>query len=79
MYETTYYQRICPYDPLSRIAYQIIRSLASEFSVCSFKHVGQKLNVTAHTLARCSEPSICNTSFDVIPDCIQEVFRNDVG
>jgi hypothetical protein len=56
-----------------------IRSLASEFAICSFKHVGRKLNVAAHTLARCSEPSTCNLSFDVIPDCIREVLCNDVG
>jgi hypothetical protein len=34
-----------------------IKTLANEFSVCSFKHVGRKVNVVAHCLARSSELS----------------------
>jgi hypothetical protein len=56
-----------------------IKRLASEFSDCSFKHVGRKLNGAEHILARSSELSKCNLSFDVIPDCIRDVLCSDVG
>jgi hypothetical protein len=55
-----------------------IQRLASEFFVCSFKHVGRKLNGAAHILARSSELSKCNLSFDVIPDCIRDVLCSDI-
>lgn len=55
-----------------------IKNLASEFSICSFTHVGWKANVVTHNLAHSSEPSICNLSFDVILECIREVLCTDV-
>jgi hypothetical protein len=79
MYETTITNEFVLMTLYQESPTKSLRSLASEFYVCSFKHVGRKLNVKAHTLACCSKPSICNLSIDVIPDCIQEVLCNDVG
>ena len=44
-----------------------IKVLAAGFSTIMFKHVGRKMNVLAHTLARFNEPATCNLSFSVIP------------
>jgi hypothetical protein len=56
-----------------------IKKLAAKFATCSFKHYGRHMNVAAHTLARSSEPNLCNFSFDVIPDSIREVLCVDVA
>ncbi|KAI4995184.1 hypothetical protein ZWY2020_035087 [Hordeum vulgare] len=55
-----------------------IKRLASEFDICSFKHVGRSSNVMAHVLARRSMLSSCNFYFDVVPECLREELCNDV-
>jgi hypothetical protein len=55
-----------------------IKTLAVGFNKYSFKHYGHKINVAAHILAHNCENSVCNFSFDVIPECIREVLCNDV-
>jgi hypothetical protein len=55
-----------------------IKSLAAGFNTCSFKHYGRKINVAAHILAHSFENSVCNISFNAIPECIWEVLYNDV-
>jgi hypothetical protein len=54
-----------------------ILCLASEFTICTFRHVGPRLNVAPHTLARFGEPSCFNIFVDVIPDSIRDIL-NDV-
>jgi hypothetical protein len=56
-----------------------IKRLASGFSTCIFKHFEWKTNAVAHILARRSELSVCNLSFDVVPECIQEVLCDEVS
>jgi ribonuclease HI len=56
-----------------------IKKLAAEFSTCIFKHSSRRANVAAHLLARRSEASVCNLSFDVVPEYIREVLCNDVN
>ena len=55
-----------------------IKRLATEFTVCSFKHIGWKLNVAAHLLARSSKLNFCNFYFDCVPECIREELCTDV-
>jgi hypothetical protein len=55
-----------------------IKTLAVGFNKYSFKHYGHKINVAAHILAHNCENSVCNFSFDVIPECIREILCNDV-
>jgi ribonuclease HI len=55
-----------------------IRCLASEFSTCSFIHVGRQLNGAVHSLARSSEPGLCNVYCDVVPEHIRAVLCIDV-
>jgi ribonuclease HI len=55
-----------------------IKLLAAKFNTCSFKHYGRKINQAAHILAHSCENSVCNISFDVIPECIREVLYNDL-
>jgi hypothetical protein len=54
-----------------------IKSLATEFSAVSFKHIGRKNNVAAHLLARSSETTLCFFSFDVLPVIIRKELCND--
>jgi hypothetical protein len=55
-----------------------IKSLATEFSTVSFKHIGRKNNVAAHLLDRSSETTLCFFSFDVLPVVIRKELCNDV-
>jgi hypothetical protein len=55
-----------------------IKSLAAEFSTILFKHIGRKLNIAAHLLARSSESTFCNFSFDVLPETIRKELCIDV-
>ena len=55
-----------------------IKRLASEFDICSFKHVVRSSNGAAHVLARSSLLSSCNFYFDVVPDCIRAELCTDV-
>ncbi|EEC72753.1 hypothetical protein OsI_06384 [Oryza sativa Indica Group] len=54
-----------------------IKKLGVEFISVSFIHVSHCSNVAAHTLARCSEPSVCNVYHNETPDCIREMLLSD--
>ncbi|XP_052142051.1 uncharacterized protein LOC127761763 [Oryza glaberrima] len=54
-----------------------IKKLGVEFISVSIIHVSRCSNVAAHTLARCSEPSVCNVYHNETPDCIREMLLSD--
>ncbi|KAB8100843.1 hypothetical protein EE612_031468, partial [Oryza sativa] len=51
--------------------------LGVEFISVSFIHVSRCSNVAAHTLARCSELSVCNVYRNETPDCIRDMLLSD--
>ena len=55
-----------------------IKTLATGFLACNFKHYGRKNNAAAHILASNSQASVCNISINVASVCIREVLCNDV-
>jgi hypothetical protein len=60
-------------SPVGTVVSDILR-LASEFTTCTFRHVGRRLNAAARTLARSSEPSCFNIFVDVVPDSIRDIY-----
>uniref|UniRef100_A0ACD5VMN9 Uncharacterized protein n=1 Tax=Avena sativa TaxID=4498 RepID=A0ACD5VMN9_AVESA len=55
-----------------------IKCLATDFSTVSFRHIGRKLDVAAHLLARSSVATLCNFSFDALPESIRNELCTDV-
>uniref|UniRef100_A0ACD5X148 Uncharacterized protein n=1 Tax=Avena sativa TaxID=4498 RepID=A0ACD5X148_AVESA len=57
---------------------QNIRTIASSFESCFFRHDHRELNTAVHGLAKFSEAVSCSVWRGVTPDCIREAICNDI-